>query len=285
MSGFHQDHGQTLKDLVATADDWFRVFRKNIGDRRIDLASLALYRHLVHMADGIEVLLSIRAARPAIPLLRSAFEAFLSLAYIHERDAEQNLKDYENRSLAWGCHQFRQRITELELVDSSKQRGKQLQTTLKNTFPDWPNNPSKAAAAEAERREIIGRLKRPPWKSVYEEYEALRQGKGEGKEKCKKNKKSSDPPWYSLCNGPPNLYALSECLNLLPEYRLFYQRWSAIVHGTECKSLLRFQANGSIEFDRLRGSGSDECDDTVWEIVHFVTESTQLMVKKFGHGS
>jgi hypothetical protein len=275
MSDLDQNHEQSLKDLVAKADYSFWEFRQNATDLEIDLASLALYRHLVHMADGIEGLLSIRAARPAIPLLRSAFETYLSLAFIHQ-------KDYKKRSLAWIWHQYKQRIRELEVLDPSTRLGKEVDENIRQIVSDWQDNPRRAVQAEVERREIRRILNQPPLDSLNKEFEAWRKKKEECKEKRKGKRKRNDPHWYNLFGGPANLFELAKCLKLLPVYRIYYQHWSAIQHGTEWEGLLQSQPDGLEEFDQLRSSESDECDNIKLGAEIFVRESSKLMVAKFG---
>jgi hypothetical protein len=273
MSDLDQDHEQSLKDLVAKAEYSFWEFRRNAGDLQIDLASLALYRHLVHMADGIEVLLSIRAARPAIPLLRSTFETYLSLAYIHQ-------KDYEKRSLAWICHRYRQKIRRLEVRDLSTPLGKEVIEDIRQIVSDWSDDPTRAVRAQRNCRAITEILSRPPLDRVNKKFDALRKGKVkcEGKKKVKRN----DPHWYSIDEGPANLFELAKCLERLPVYRIYYQRWSDIQHGTEWEGLFRSQPDGSDKFDQLRRSESGECDNIKLGIEIFVERSSKLMEKKFG---
>jgi uncharacterized protein (DUF433 family) len=48
-----------------------------------DFPSLALFRHVIQMADGIQILLSAGTSSPTRPLLRSMLESLFSLKYIH----------------------------------------------------------------------------------------------------------------------------------------------------------------------------------------------------------
>jgi hypothetical protein len=85
-----------------------------------DIAILALYRHIIEMTDGIEVLVSQSCAIPAIPLSRSSFEASLSMEYILEKDAE-----YIRRSLAWLVGYVHKRLDMYERFDPSTSKGQE----------------------------------------------------------------------------------------------------------------------------------------------------------------
>ena len=83
-----------------------------------DIAVLVLYRHIIEMTDGIEVLLSQGCSVPAIPLLRSSFEALLSLQYILESESE-----YGQRSLAWLVGYVHERVDTYEHLDPETNKG------------------------------------------------------------------------------------------------------------------------------------------------------------------
>ena len=77
-----------------------------------DIATLALYRQIIEITDGLEVLVSSCCPLAAIPLIRNSFEAFLSLDYILE-----NENDYKNRSLAWIVGHIHNRLDFYERLD------------------------------------------------------------------------------------------------------------------------------------------------------------------------
>ena len=66
------------------------------GEENVDLAALFLYRHMIEMTDGVDVLVLESAVTPAVPLLRSVFEASLALEYILEDSGK-----YKERALSW----------------------------------------------------------------------------------------------------------------------------------------------------------------------------------------
>jgi len=92
----------------------------NAKNRKVDedLAILVLYRHIIELTDGIEVLVSESSPVPAIPLVRSSFEALLAMEYILE-----NGQEYERRSLSWLVGYVHKRLDLYDRLDPSTQKG------------------------------------------------------------------------------------------------------------------------------------------------------------------
>ena len=68
-----------------------------------ELAAFVLYRLLIELTDGIEVLFSASCVSAAVPTIRAAFEASLSLDFILR-------EEYTLRSLAWTCAHLHERL-------------------------------------------------------------------------------------------------------------------------------------------------------------------------------
>ncbi|MFH1085671.1 MAG: DUF5677 domain-containing protein, partial [Chloroflexota bacterium] len=92
-----------------------------------DLAPLMLYLHMLEFTDGIEALLRQSCVYPAIPLLRSCFEAYLQLEYILQDDGE-----YTNRSLGWLAHYARTRVKNREYFDPTSKVGTPIANLLRS---------------------------------------------------------------------------------------------------------------------------------------------------------
>jgi len=74
-----------LQEVVNFGTDAFvRCISYSAGEENVDLAPFALYRHILELTDGVEVLVANACPVPAIPSLRSAFEALLSLEFKRE---------------------------------------------------------------------------------------------------------------------------------------------------------------------------------------------------------
>jgi hypothetical protein len=86
------------------------------GKENEDVAAIILYLQIVEMTDGIEALVSQSCPAPAIPLVRSSFEALLFLDYILELD-------YVRRSLSWLVGYVHNRLDSYALLDTSTIRG------------------------------------------------------------------------------------------------------------------------------------------------------------------
>jgi len=93
------------------------------GDENEDLAPFVLYRQLIELTDGTEVLLRVSCVDASVPLIRAAFEASLSLDFTLNAE-------YRRRSLTWTCAYLHSRIDAHERLDVKTQNGGQLATAF-----------------------------------------------------------------------------------------------------------------------------------------------------------
>ncbi len=106
-----------LTELVDNST-WVYLRCIHAGDATYeDLPSFVLYLHIIEMTDGIQVLLSHACCESAVPLLRSSFEAFLSLKYILQQD-------YRRRSLSWLYFDDMRKMKKIQQLDPESDRGK-----------------------------------------------------------------------------------------------------------------------------------------------------------------
>jgi hypothetical protein len=90
------------------------------GGENEDGAALVLYRHMIEMVDGIDVLVVQGCGTAAIPLLRSEFEASAGLSYLL-----QDAKTYVQRSLSWLVSSLHAGIKARKLLEPGTQTGKE----------------------------------------------------------------------------------------------------------------------------------------------------------------
>jgi len=182
-----------------------------------DLAILALYRHVIEMADGVDVLLSQACCTPAIPLVRGSFEALLSIEYILEQPQE-----YTRRSLSWLVGYVHQRLDMYHRLDSTTPKGKQFKAVLDEDeaasrirLP--PLDELQRAAGNLESL-----LAKPHLRPVEAEFKRHRR----------------TPRWHALFRGPPTLLALAERLHRGAQYEMLYRYWSRIAHAQDALGLI-----------------------------------------------
>ncbi len=262
------DENQPLKELVNLADESFWIFRNEARDpRSIDFPSLAFYRHLIHMAHGIDILLSATAARTAIPLLRSAFEAHLYLAYLFQ-------ERFVQRSLAWLCSYYRRLQRGPDLLNPTTKNGSKLQIELERIFPEKSfKHLFGADAVSLNPTWITEKLHSPPLDGINREYDELM-------------KKGRDPEWYSLDDPDEarkglKLKGLSDRVDMAGPYLIYYGRWSEVIHANEFESFLLTLPNGTVDFEPLRGSAGVKDPTIELGARFFIEQSTPLMAKRF----
>jgi hypothetical protein len=223
-----------LQELVNYATNAFqRCQTSSTGTESEDLPVLASYLHIIEMTDGIEVLISQSCPIPAIPLLRSSFEAQLAIDYILEAD-------YQRRSFAWLVEYVHWRLSMYEMLDPSRQRGKEFRAALAAdealqaiNLPPMPNLPQ----AIQNLQSLLGK---PNYQIAEAEYHRLT-----------KTRKGS-PRWYSFFDGPRSLEELSRHMGRSAQYEFLYRYWSSITHARDFSRYLTRTSGGSPAFKPLR---------------------------------
>ena len=230
------------------------------GDENLPI--FACHLHVIEMTDGIEALISQSCPVPSIPLLRSSFEALLAIEYILETD-------YKRRAYAWLVDYIHQRLMQYEMLDPSKQRGKEFLNTLasdevgKRLKLEPPTNLPKA----------IKNLRSVLDEADYQEAEIEYQ-------KLPKTEKRLN--WYRLFGGPPNLRELSIYLNKGAQYDLLYRYWSRITHTADLSCHLTKTKKGSTAWSPLRNH--KEIKDVSSLAASLLLEATQKLLEKFRSG-
>jgi hypothetical protein len=210
---------------------WWRCLTTGSHDDQIhNLAPFVLFRHVIEMTDGVQVLLDCSCSVPAVPVLRSSFEGCLNLEYILKMDTER-------RSLSWLCSYAHQRLEYYERLDPSTEFGRAFQATqAKEKAGGAPSHPDIPLAIAILR----SLLTKPYMVPVEAEYQA------------KKGKRKVGPYWYSLFGGPRNLRYLAAQLDHRTEYDLLYGDWSRIAHGNDMDSYIATSSSGRPAFRSLR---------------------------------
>ena len=172
------------------------------------LAPFALYRTVFEMIDAIEELLSVSCVLPAIPLVRTAFEAGLGLDYVTEADGHR-------RSLAWVYAYAEKRLRTYRMIAGQGQPGVEFLKSFTQQFgKQLPQHPQINDAIKG--METL--LNKPHMAEIDAEFKRLNTGK-------------RVPNWHRLFDGPADLRLLAKSQGRLAEYDFLYRYWSGIAHA------------------------------------------------------
>ncbi len=224
---------------------------------------LTSYYHIIEMTDGIEVLISQSCAVPAVPLLRSSFEALLTIEYILEGDSRR-------RAFAWLACYCHDRLGRYEMLDPSHQKGKEFIITFEEdeiskymTLPSLPNLPQ----AIQNLKSLLGK---PNYKAADDEYQRL------------KSIRKRKPNWYSFFGGPGNLKDLARHMHWGAYYDILYRYWSSIAHAGDLSHFLTRTKKGSPAFNPIRNH--QELGLLASIASSFLLDATREMIGKFRPG-
>jgi len=254
-----------LQEEVNYATNAFqRCQASSTGAKDEDLPLLVSYLHVIEMTDGIEVLVAQSCPIPAIPLLRSSFEALLTIDYILEAD-------YQRRAFTWLVCYVHKRLSQYEMLDHSHPKGKEFLAILAadevSKYMKLPSFPNLAQAIQNLESLLINN---PNYQIADSEYQSL------------KSRRKRKPNWYSLFGGPPNLRELARHLSRGAQYDILYRSWSHITHAVDLSRFLTHTNKGSPAFRPLR---NPEELKLVSEIAStFILQATKKMLGKFRAG-
>jgi hypothetical protein len=193
-----------------------------------DLAPFTLYRQIIECTDSMEVLVRAACALGSIPVLRTGFEACLSLQYILKEDTSR-------RSLAWACLYAHRRLQVYRLYDPASQVAREYAEGWKEQFGEVL--PPRDVSTEISNLEQF--LALDHMRPVEEEYRST--------------KKRSEVPvqWFTLFGGPRDLKGLAAAVHRAAEYELLYRLWSSVAHAGDSLYLAR-TSKGKVAFKSIR---------------------------------
>lgn len=255
-----------LQELVNYSTNAFARCLDTAGAQLEHLAVLALYLHIIEMTDGVEALISQSCAVPAIPLVRSSFEALLSIEYIFEND-------YDRRSLSWLAHHARSRLEMYEMLDPTSQRGRDFQNRLK--IEGHEDIGRRLLPMEGEAQKGIANMKtllaREQFKPIQEEHDRFR-----------RTHRSRRPYWFELWEGPSNLRELARHLGERSYYDIMYRYWSRVSHAQDFSRFLTKMPDGRSGIRGLRDPNA------IREVVTFapslILSATRQIMARFRPG-
>lgn len=211
-----------LREVVNRASYAFQECQAapiNKGGENEDLAPVILYRHLIEIVDGVEVLLASSCSDASVPLIRAAFEASMALQYILK-------SDYTRRSLSWTHGYIRARIKNHQRLDRSTPRGAEVGKILDRDIDPTVGPPAAYdSGPSVARLEIV--LNRPGMVPIEAEFQRTRNVR-----------KKNYPDWYELFDGPRDRRELARSIGQEAQYEGFYGEWSSFSHAADASAYL-----------------------------------------------
>ncbi len=255
-----------LRQLVDYATNVLVRCESSVAGSKDEHAGVfCLYRHVIEMTDGIEVLVRDACPRPGLLLVRSSFEAVLALEYIIEANSEQ-------RSLAWLCGHIHERIDVHERMDPDTERGRLFRVAMRAD-----KYTREVTMGDFSSSEPIARLRallaRQPMLSVEEEYSRCKGRRGK-------------PEWFRLFDGPANLYELCQHLQHVSIYDVLYRKWSSISHATDYEQFAQADTSGTTFVRPLRdpsGVLNDIGEVSVYA-ANFMLMATRMLLETYRSG-
>jgi hypothetical protein len=193
----------------------------NQGGENEDLAAHVLYRHLIELVDGIEVLFSSSCADASVPLIRAAFEASVSLRYILATD-------YTQRSLSWTHSYIRARMKIHERLDRTTARGADVGKIFERDLDPTIASPVVYDSGPSVAR-LVAVLNRPEFVPIEAEFQRTQIDR---RKKC--------PDWYELFNGPRHRRELARSVSQEAQYEGFYGEWSSFSHAADASNYVKY---------------------------------------------
>ncbi len=215
-----------LRELVNYATNLLaRCENASKGVKGYPISILSLYYHIIQMADAAEVLISNSCLMAGVPILRSIFEADISLEYILK-------DDFETRSTAWLIENIIIDKRYYESFDTSTEIGAKFKKDLSNDrFSNSYNFALNNSSRLRNKIESLDKfLKNKGNKTIYDAFS--------GKTKITR--------WFQINKGPRNIEALAKLLNRPVEYELFYRIYSSFSHAKNFNNILDLINNNVI---------------------------------------
>ncbi|MGB2963699.1 MAG: DUF5677 domain-containing protein [Anaerolineales bacterium] len=233
------------------------------SDIDVDLSIFALYRHLLEITDGIEVLLSNACIVSALPLLRSSFEGYLSMEYILEED-----ESFERRSLSWLVGYVHSRLDMYKRFDPSTNKGKEARKIFEDdivTSSFFPLASSLQKQNQLAIENLDSFLSKDHIKPINDEY-----------------KKHKNPKWFHLFKGPSTIRDLAVHHKMGGSYEILYRYWSRSAHGQDLLSFISRTVDGESAIGKIRNTKDLALAASLAST--FLLGATRKLIKKYRPG-
>lgn len=233
------------------------------GQENEHVAAFVLFRQIIEMCDGTEVLLSNSCGTAAIPVVRSQFEASLALSYLLESDTQ-----YSQRALCWFCTHIHNAIARRVKLDPGTQQGMTYLDAYEREFTEVARDRTPNAALAAEVGELRAMLTGPQLARIEAEHQRT-------------HAQRRFPEWFALFGGPRNRAELAQILRREAEYLFLYGDFSGVAHGTDMSRYVT-GLQGRPAFDAVRRP--DELQRLALLSALLTMRAIREMIQRFRNG-
>lgn len=191
--------------------------------------------------------------------LRSLFEVSIGFQFMQCEPVHAVRKAYSYLICA-----LHKRIYDLERHVPGTDRNKNFSASLReDAFMASVSVSAKLGAIESELRKLKEAAAGESYAIYKDEYDRS------------KKRVSGAVEWYSLFDGPRNIYELAKVVNASAQYEVFYRDWSTVAHGADVlKGIVGAQVDGIVGFSQLRKP------DRVHELVSQTAQFTVLLLRR-----
>ncbi|NQT35448.1 hypothetical protein HQ587_09675 [bacterium] len=211
---------------------------------------ILLFRHIIEMVDAISVMIPKSVVIPARLILRSEFEALLSILYIL-----QDPFTYEFRSMSFLYFTRKTRLRDTKIIK-----------TLKVDKNINPEHRDMAALFDQQVNldndvAVLEKLLSSP------KYAEIRN---------EERKKLKPKNWFSLRGGPISRETLADCVGQRTQYQTLYRMWSKGTHAVELDNQVILE-DGIEKIRELRGGTEFQANMNL--ALNFLREAIMELIK------
>lgn len=213
---------EVIEEMVDYAEHIFTSLSNSKWNESKYSPVFTTFMHFIDIADSIASLIRIGNRMTTNILLRSLFEAGLSLIYMIESPVEKGV-------IAYKVAYAHSALTEMRKSDKKEQAGKE----FINKYEQFTGQKFQSKDFNSQAAPLLNYLSKPTIKEVDQEYK-----------KMKKNSRTIN--WYSVFDGPVNLEKLAEKVEgMWPIYQFVYKEGSKDVHGSATLKNISFSEEES----------------------------------------
>lgn len=238
-------------------------YRPAGGDE--NLVILLTYRHFLEALDSVNVLVEESAPAPAGLLLRTMFEALLTIEYVTQDQGKAQSRAF---ALLYQVELQRRRFYLQQ--DPSTPQGKELRSFISNDpyYNDW--KPIDVPDLNGRLNEIQKMLDIPDMKQISLEYAKTKKGRG------------GRPPWYSLFGGPRTVRDLAKLLKRPAAYEFLYREWSERTHSVDAIDRILTHTISGPAVRSLRDA--TEMNSTIDFAITFAIDTARCLIRYYRPG-